>query len=277
MNVSLAILGAHVVRTLPAPSTFFGLVAVRDSLLGRIQKPAPFLSVCAAPRGFARRTTHLRSPAHQRSIPSRATGNRALWREFRPQVAFSEGGIRPAARSRDDAVTRFGEPGLLRLLADRDHVELRSLEPAEDEEATALVPQFQPGQVKLFYVLRNLSSDSPADGRSLKEKQRMALESVRNRQRLNGSPSSLKELSAIAARLLPELTDWRLISASWFDPTRTDTFLNEIARRSSDYRNCYMVPLLTRTVRDGKRVFVVVGGTHAVVQEGALRSALSAR
>jgi hypothetical protein len=200
-----------------------------------------------------------------------------LWRGFRPQVAFSEGGIRPAARSRDDAVTRFGEPGLLRLLADRDHVELRSLEPAEDEEATALVPQFQPGQVKLFYVLRNLSSDSPADGRSLKEKQRMALESVRNRQRLNGSPSSLKELSAIAARLLPELTDWRLISASWFDPTRADTFLNEIARRSSDYRNCYMVPLLTHTVREGKRVFVVVGGTHAVVQEGALRSALSAR
>ena len=215
---------------------------------------------------------HTKDPSHP-ELPE----IERLWRGFRPQVAFSEGGIRPAARSFGEAVTRFGEPGLLRLLADRDRVELRSLEPAEDEEAAALAPQFQPGQVKLFNVLRNLSSDSPADGRSLEGRQRAALESVRHRQRLTGSPSSLKELSAIAARLLPELTDWRLISRSWFDPTRTDTFLNEIARRSSDYRNCYMVPLLIQTVREGKRVFVVVGGAHAVVQEVALRSALRAR
>jgi hypothetical protein len=194
-----------------------------------------------------------------------------LWREFRPQVAFSEGGIRPAARSFDDAVTRFGEPGLLRLLADRDRVELRSLEPQEDEEAAALARQFQPGQVKLFYVLRNLSSGSPMDGRSLEERQRAALESVRHRQRLTGSPNSLKELTAISAQLLPELKDWDGISKLWFDPTRNDTFLNEVARRSSDYRNCHMVPLLVRTVGEGKRVFVVVGGTHVVLQEAALR------
>jgi hypothetical protein len=85
-----------------------------------------------------------------------------LWREFRPEVAFSEGGVRPAARSLDDAVSRFGEPGLLRLMADRDGVPLRNLEPEEDEEAAVLAPQFRPGQVKLFYILRNLSS-SPAD------------------------------------------------------------------------------------------------------------------
>ena len=200
-----------------------------------------------------------------------------LWREFRPQVAFSEGGIRPPARSFDDAVTRFGEPGLLRLLADRDHVELRSLEPQEDEEAAALAPQFQPGQVKLFYVLRNLSSGSAAGGRSLEERRRAALESARQRQRLTGPPSTLKELDAVAARLLPELKDWHSISRSWLDPTRADTFLNEIARRSSDYRNCYMLPLVVHAVREGKRVFVVVGGTHVVVQEAALRSALRPR
>jgi hypothetical protein len=198
-----------------------------------------------------------------------------LWREFRPQVAFSEGGIRPAARSLDDAVTRFGEAGLLRLLADRDHVALRNLEPQEDEEAAVLAPQFQPGQVKLFYVLRNISSGAPADGRSLEERRRAALESARQRQRLSGPPNSLKELDAAAARLLPELMDWHSIPRSWFDPTRAETFLNEIARRSSDYRNCYMIPLVVQAVREGKRVSVVVGGTHVVMQEEALRSALS--
>src|SRR5690242_3203436 len=37
-----------------------------------------------------------------------------LWREFAPQTAFSEGGVRPAVPERDFAVSRFGEAGLLR-------------------------------------------------------------------------------------------------------------------------------------------------------------------
>jgi hypothetical protein len=199
-----------------------------------------------------------------------------LWREFRPQVAFSEGGIRPSARSMGEAVARFGEPGLLRLLADRDHVLLQSLEPREDAEAAALSPQFPPGQVKLFYILRDLSSDSPGDNRSLDEKRQAALESARRRQRLTGPPNSLKELDAVASRLVPELKDWHSIPRSWLDPTGADTFLNEIARRSSDYRNCYMLPLIDHTVREGKRVFVVVGGSHVVMQEKALREAMRA-
>jgi hypothetical protein len=198
-----------------------------------------------------------------------------MWREFRPQIAFSEGGIRPAARDRDEAIRRFGEPGLLRFLADRDHVALRSLEPPEDEEAKALTAQHPPGQVKLYYVLRNLLSASPDDGRSLDERRRFALESARRRQRLTGSPNSLAELEALAATLLPELKDWRSIPASWFDPTESETFLNAISQHSSGYRNCSMVPLLVEAARRGARVFVVVGGSHVVMQEQTLRAALA--
>jgi hypothetical protein len=195
------------------------------------------------------------------------------WREIRPQIAFSEGGIRPDSATADEAVTRFGEPGLLRFLADRDHVELRSLDPAEDREAAALVPQFPPGQVKLFYFLRNLA-DSASDGRTLEERQRSALESVRHRQRLAGSPNSLKEIDALLARLLPQLQNPRSIPQQWFDPSRSDNFLNQISRSSSDFRNCHMAPLIVSAVRSGKRVFVLVGGSHVVILEPAIRSAL---
>lgn len=217
-------------------------------------------------------TRHTYDPSH----PQLSEIER-LWREFQPQIAFSEGGIRPTAPDRDKAVTRFGELGLLRYLADRDHVALRSLEPPEDQEAAALAPQFLPGQVELFYVLRYFSSSSPADGRSLEEKRQSALESTRRRQHLTSLPNSPGELDELAARLLPELTDWRWIPESWFDPTRTDTFLNRIAQRSSDYRNCHMVPLIVQAVRRGERAFVVVGGSHVIMQEPALRSRLGPR
>lgn len=195
-----------------------------------------------------------------------------LWHEFKPQVAFSEGGIRPAAPGPDQAITRFGEPGLLRYLADNSRVELCSLEPPEDQEAAAMAAQFPQEQVKLFYILRNLSSAS--DGRSLEERRHSAFQSVRQRRRLTGPPNSVKELNLLIARLLPQLPDSSSIPKQWFDPSRSDTFLNQIARGSSDYRNCHMVPLIVGTVRTGKRVFVLVGGSHVMVQEPALRSAL---
>jgi hypothetical protein len=81
-------------------------------------------------------------------------------------------------------------------------------------------------------------------------------------------------MDALIADLLPQLGRGAQIPPAWFDPARTDTFLNRIARASSAYRNCHMIPLIVGAARGGKRVFVVVGGSHVVVQEPALRSAL---
>ena len=70
--------------------------------------------------------------------------NRQPHAEFWPQMAVGEGSIRPSVPSRDGTATRFGEPGLLRFLSGRDHVEPRSPEPPEDLDAAWLVPQFEP-------------------------------------------------------------------------------------------------------------------------------------
>ena len=193
-----------------------------------------------------------------------------LWREFAPEAAFSEGGIRPPVRNREDAIRRYGEPGLLRFLADRDHVTLRSLEPPEHAEAQALAEKFEAPHVKLFYFLRALSS-SAADGGPMEARRSAALDSMRHRG-LPGRPDSLREVDGYLAEAL-KLSDAAEVRAAWFDPTRTDTFLNDISRASSDYRNCHMLRLLIDTSRPGKRVFVVVGGSHVIVQEKALRSA----
>jgi hypothetical protein len=199
-----------------------------------------------------------------------------LWGEFEPDISFSEGGVRPPAHSRDEAVGRYGEPGLVRFLADREHVRVQSLEPPEDKEAAEIARQVPREQVKLFYFLRYISDyrRSP-NARSIEDYAEDGLKLVRSRRKLSGAPDSVKEVQALCARLLPELKDWRAVPASWFDPTKKETFLNDIARRSTEVRNCHMAPLIAGAVRSGKRVFVVVGGSHAIVQERALRSACS--
>src|SRR2546429_392396 len=63
------------------------------------------------------------------------------WVRFRPDLAFTEGAARTYS-SRDEAIAKAGEPGLVRFLAARDNVPTTSLEPARAEELAALTPHF---------------------------------------------------------------------------------------------------------------------------------------
>jgi len=49
---------------------------------------------------------------------------------------------------------------------------------------------------------------------------------------------------------------------------------NEGGFPPSDYRDVYIVRLLVQHVQEGRRVFAVVGGSHVVMQEQALRARL---
>jgi pheromone shutdown protein TraB len=68
------------------------------------------------------------------------------------------------------------------------------------------------------------------------------------------------------------LKDWRTADRSWSDPVATQAYTNQIARLSSEFRDLHMVKLLIDEVKQGKRVFAVVGGSHVVMQERALKA-----
>ena len=101
----------------------------------------PFIVHIKAPRGellyFGAR--HTRDPAN-----SQVSEIERLWREFRPDIAFNEGGDPPAEKSLVEAVTKYGEPGLVRFLAARDRVPVQSIDPTRAEEVAALVKRFAP-------------------------------------------------------------------------------------------------------------------------------------
>lgn len=199
-----------------------------------------------------------------------------LWREFRPTLAFNEGGNPPTLDSAAEAVARHGEPGLVRFRAARDGVPVRDIEPPESAIAADLVRAgHRPEEVKLFLVLlaydtyRRAKSDETPDefiARVLRVESRTA--------DLPGPPNTVAELATLYAELFPQQPDWRAVPSHWFAPTHTDTLFNRLARRMSQLRDRHMVDLLVDAVRRGERVFAVVGGSHVVMQEAALRSRL---
>lgn len=198
-----------------------------------------------------------------------------LWNEFRPTLAFSEGGIRPASANVDDAVRRYGEPGLVRVLADRQRVRIQSIEPPPDEEIDAMLREWPPDRVKLYYFLRammgyrrGLHEQSPSDYAADQ------LKILTRTRGMDGPPRTIGDVESAIAKLSPPLADWRMVPESWFNPMRTEAFTNEFSRKLSLFRNEHMLQNLVTAVRSGERVFAVVGSAHVIMQERALKAAL---
>lgn len=196
-----------------------------------------------------------------------------LWAEFAPTVALNEGGDPVVAGTLEDVVRQFGEPGLVRYLAARDKTPVMSLEPSRASEVATLSSHYSREQIKLFYILRmvpqyRLATLSVPFEKKIEED----LVWFSKAYDLPGAPRTLAEIQELCASHLPELVHWSDVPQSYFDPVREITrFTNDISRRLSDLRDEHMVDLLTRKVKAGARVFAVVGGSHVVMQEAALR------
>lgn len=201
-----------------------------------------------------------------------------LWTTFKPTVAFNEGGSPPVEETRDLAVERFGEAGLIRFLAARDDIPVASLDPDRGEEVAYLRQLFAATEVKLFFVLRAVAQYGDARGRDGVENELQRVLSIFNRvPGLSGPPRSVGEVDSALTQRLPGQGSYHATPLKWFDPTAAETFLNEISRASNEYRDRTIIAKLDRSVADGHRVFAVVGGTHVVMQEHALGARLGVR
>jgi hypothetical protein len=198
-----------------------------------------------------------------------------LWNEFRPTLAFSEGGIRPASASVEDGLRRYGEPGLVRMLADRQRVRIRSIEPPRDEEIGAMLREWSPDRVKLYYFLRAMMGYRRGlHEQSAKDYAVDQLKILDHTPGIDGPPRTIEDVEAVITKFNPPLVDWRVVPESWFDPTRSETFTNEFSRKLSLFRDENMLKNLVVAVRSGERVFAVVGSAHVIMQERALKAAL---
>jgi hypothetical protein len=199
-----------------------------------------------------------------------------LWSSFRPTIALNEGGNPPVEASRELQVLKSGEAGWVRFLAARDDVPVISLDPSRSEEVAHLSRTFSRQDVKLFFLLRGVwqfrSRDQPG---TLEAEVERVLRIYNATPGMGGPPRTEAEVVPIYQRRFAGQGAYRNVPGSWFDPVREESWLNAISRTSSDYRDRYMIALLARQVADGQRVFAVVGGTHVIMQERALRTCIA--
>ena len=198
--------------------------------------------------------------------------------EFRPTLILNESGTPPAPETAKEAIERYGEPGLMSFLAKKHGIPIKSLDPPRLEEIRYILStrRWTLEQIMLFYILRRVPENNkkvnPQSPDAMVEEMLKASAKTPGFESL---PKTLAEFEASVKKHLPTVADWRKIDPKVFDPNPDlGLYTNDIADASVNFRGKYMVKLLTAEVEKGERVFAVVGASHVVKQEKALKKLL---
>ena len=226
---------------------------------------APYLieRQCGAGRLIYVGSRHTNDPAHAQNALIEE-----LWRQLEPQIALNEGGNPPTYSDRDQAIRMNGEAGLVRYLAGRDKVPVKSIDPPRRLEVQWLLETFDAGRVKTYFALLQVNHHrrnpvEPFD--------QLMTRVFRNLE-------SIPELAGVKPMRVEDLeVAYDDVQAWWFDPMRQDHWTNQVSRASSNRRDRFMIEQIHAALRDGKRVFAVVGASHVVMQEPVIRSLRCAR
>jgi hypothetical protein len=198
------------------------------------------------------------------------------WTQFKPDIALNEGGNPPVLKTRDEAISKAGEPGLVRFLAARDKIPVRSLDPSRSEQVAVLRKKYSAEQIKMSFILGQMTEYGRIIGgeESPEDHLKKTIDVLNSEPGLDVEPKSISELESVFRRICPEQGSYKNAKPSWFDPNIRGNPFNAISRDNNDFRDRYMLDLVTHTVREKKRVFAVVGASHVVMQEDAIREIL---
>jgi hypothetical protein len=200
---------------------------------------------------------------------------KARFAASQPSVALVEGRMGFFIGPLGPGVRQFGESGAVYSLARSADIPIRTLEPAIEDEIAMLREQWSPERVTLYYVLRGFMSDrGDATGDDATQIAASVLAKRGTLPGLDGAISSIDELDSLYRADFPGAPDWRVQPEEFMWPGRHDSYLNEMATLSSKVRDEHMVRLLVHLVEKGERVFAVVGASHVIMQEPALRAVL---
>jgi hypothetical protein len=207
----------------------------------------------------------------------------ARFHEFQPNVVLTEGAradvpppSRPLAPDPDDVVRESGECGYVSFLARADNVPVLGLDPAFDAEVKHLLTSFPKEQLLLFYCLEQTVQYRRMESKPSYEKYMGGFaEVIARRLGLEPSLTPLALLRALYEKEFGHALDWEAVPDEIVYPIVWESFTNEICRQSSYFRDSSQVGTLLETVQTHHKVFAVVGASHVVMQERALREAFA--
>lgn len=183
--------------------------------------------------------------------------------------------------SRDEIIRNYGESGFALNLAIQAGIACESPEPKDSEMYQALLEQgFSRENIFAQQVLLILPQyHRQIERGGFREYARPHIDNFKKSTDWNDFDYSYENAIRICEGVLGKKINVETESQPieyvdpipWNDRKDTQTIFNEISRATTIFRDRFMVARVAELVRTYKKIFVVFGGSHAVMQEPALR------
>ncbi|QQS19993.1 hypothetical protein IPL85_00835 [Candidatus Saccharibacteria bacterium] len=179
------------------------------------------------------------------------------------------------SKDRTKSIVEGGEAQFVVHLARKDGVEVASPEPDRIWEANELAKEFGRDNVVFYYFVRqvgwwNRFTEKP-DVQAEANKMLGLMEKTYN---WHDVDFSIERMAAIHEELFGKPLSWD--DTQWVyeitTPTPQDYVTNELARRSGELRDEYILEQIMKYWKESKSLFIVFGSAHAIRLEPALRN-----
>ncbi|NUY80943.1 hypothetical protein HUK80_08565 [Flavobacterium sp. MAH-1] len=194
------------------------------------------------------------------------------WQALDPDVALVEGRLGFLFSGLQNPVTEYGEGGQTVSLAKQNGIPFYTWEPKKEDEVKIILEKFPAKQVAAFYSLRpylsNFRFGKPSDpDASLQQ----CIDSRTDVNGLRGAITKVSQVDSLWKKDYPKLKDWRDTSDEYGWP---DGYLSDIFSMSNQVRDIHLCSAISELVKDGKKVFVTMGSSHAFRIEKTLKAEL---
>jgi hypothetical protein len=205
-----------------------------------------------------------------------------FWGDFvekindRKSVVFIEGGLRKRIESEDTAIKEDSEAGLVTFLAHTAGIPAYCPEPDATKERESLLKKFSKEEIQYYYFARVAHAWHRRNPKpDFEEYIGHYLKQDEADSKWEDFDFSMGNMKMIHKTLFGvDFENDEKFSFQNINPATENSVINKVARACSTYRNVHIVSEILKFWKEGKSVFVVFGGAHAILQEPALRELL---
>jgi hypothetical protein len=205
-----------------------------------------------------------------------------FWKKFlestsgKNAIVFVESGLRKVSENEEATIKQNSEGGLITFLANDANIPTYCPEPGPIEERTALLKKFSKDEIQYYYFSRIAHAWHRRDPKPDFENYIMHfLQRDKTESGWEEFDFSLENMKRIHKEMFgTDFENDEQLSFKNINPTVESSVINKVARACSTYRNVHIVSEILKFWKEGKNIFVVFGGSHAVLQESALQKLL---
>ncbi len=186
-------------------------------------------------------------------------------------IIFIEGGLRKLEESEELAIIKSSEGGYITFLA-KGNTKIISPDGSMDD-LFKKIGEIDKKEALLYKFLSYVDSyhriSEPRPGFSEWTSDWIKRES-RN-EFWNGIELSFETLKSLYREIIGKDFNHAESQNNFVNPNRTDTRINVLARKMSDFRDLNIVSEIEKYWKEGKSIFVVFGRGHLIIQKPALQ------